>query len=101
MCVLHGDLIVFKKRLYSELIIWYCSYTKKVLYMKCLKKKDNNVIMGCILLKVLMSLIVVDIQLIQNGYTPLHDAAVNGHADIANLLLKKGADVKSANKVRS
>ena len=36
---------------------------------------------------------------VQDGETPLHDAAYNGHTAIAALLLKKGADVHAKDKV--
>ena len=37
----------------------------------------------------------------QDGYTPLHCAANDGHAEIASALIEAGADISAANKVRS
>ena len=37
----------------------------------------------------------------QSGYTPLHGAAWNGHADVAALLLDRGAEVNSKSKESS
>jgi ankyrin repeat protein len=31
----------------------------------------------------------------ENGYTPLHPAALNGHKEIVELLIAKGADVNA------
>ena len=35
----------------------------------------------------------------QDGDTPLHDAARGGHTAMAEVLMKGGADVKATNKV--
>ena len=36
----------------------------------------------------------------QNGPTPLYVASQNGHSQVAELLLSKGADVNLPNKVQ-
>ena len=37
---------------------------------------------------------------LQNGWTPLHVASLEGHKDIAQLLLEHGAGVNTVNNVR-
>jgi ankyrin repeat protein len=37
---------------------------------------------------------------LQDGYTPLHNAARYGHKEVAELLLGRGADVKATTRVR-
>jgi len=36
---------------------------------------------------------------LQAGYTPLHDAAINGYDDIVHYLLNRGAKIDSVNNV--
>ena len=36
---------------------------------------------------------------VQNGYTPLHFAAERGDKEMGEMLVAKGADVNSTNKV--
>ena len=38
---------------------------------------------------------------LQNHETPLHSSAWEGHTDIVQLLIDKGADINAKNKVRS
>ena len=38
--------------------------------------------------------------LLQNGWTPLHEAALKGHLQVAQALVEAGADVNSKNNVR-
>ena len=35
----------------------------------------------------------------QDGWTPLHEAASNGHVKIAQLLMEKGANIEATDKV--
>ena len=41
----------------------------------------------------------VDCVFLQDGYTPLHDAAIEGHDDIIHYLLNRGAKIDSVNNV--
>ena len=36
---------------------------------------------------------------LQDGYTPLHRAAINGHAEVAKLLLERGAALEAKDNV--
>ena len=39
--------------------------------------------------------------LLQDGRTPLHHAAMKGHAEVVSLLLEKGADIQARDEVRA
>jgi ankyrin repeat protein len=52
---------------------------------------------GCIALRVLASCLTA---CAQDGWTPLHWAAVYGHVDAVRYLVDKGANINATNKVR-
>jgi hypothetical protein len=62
-------------------------------------KGDNDISQSCCLGANIKSLEVSHTLCLQDGWTPLHRAAWNGHEDVVVLLLDRGANVDAANRV--